>query len=113
MADTLEELIKALATADSAVAGSDPYASPQAAVEGIKWDPSGYGVGENAAASGIKGLLSGLFGELGSDYKQRAADEYQRAVLGKYAGKDVQNEVLPKELFSKANTLVENKLSIS
>ncbi len=102
MADSIEELIKALATAEAAVAGSDPYASPQRAVEGIQWNPSGFGVGENAAASGIKGLLSGLFGELGNDYKQRAADEYKQVLQASMQKQQVPNEVLPKGLFSKA-----------
>lgn len=97
MADTLEQLILALAQADSAVAGSDPYASPQAAVDKIVWDPSGFGVGENAAAAGIKGLLSGLFGELGNDYKQRATSEYQNILLGA----NPERKVLPEDLFRK------------
>lgn len=104
MADTLEQLIMALAQADSAVAGSDPYASPQNAVDSIRWDPNQYGIGENAVASGLKGLLSGVFGAAGTDYKQRAAAEYKDVLSGKVKAPSV----LPEELFSKA----QNQLGI-
>lgn len=98
MADTLEQLIMALAQADSAVAGSDPYASPQASVDSIRWNPNEYGMGENAVASGLKGLLSGVFGAAGTDYKQRAAAEYRDVLSGRAKAPSV----LPEELFSKA-----------
>jgi len=97
VADTLEQLIMALAQADSAVAGSDPYASPQNAVDSISWNPNEYGMGENAVASGLKGLLSGVFGAAGTDYKQRAAAEYQNILLGG----NPKRKVLPEELFTK------------
>lgn len=108
MADTFDELVKALAMADTAVEGSDPYAIPGSVVNSVNWNPSDYGAGENLAAGAAKGFLAGLFGGLGTEYKQRAADEYRNVLAAKALGvKTPENKVLPEDLFKKANTVAD------
>ena len=106
---TLEELAAALLgqQTQANIAAENPYYRGRdvfdtvgnSAIKIAASDPTRYGAGETAAAAGVSGLLSGLFGSAG--------DSYQNTLTGRYtdviAGKNPTGEGLPAGLFGQAD----------
>ena len=64
----LSALLAAINQSEKEIESNNPYRPFEAGITGIKWDPSGYSTKENVVATGVQGLLAGLFGGLGDDY---------------------------------------------